>query len=192
MSPLAIVFISFGVSMDALAVSITNGMVLRKVRIKEALRIGMFFGFFQAIMPLIGWLLGVKFQGYITKIDHWIAFILLSFIGGKMLYEAVKSKGEDCPVKGSKEEVLSNRELVLLAVATSIDALVVGISFAALKMSIIRSITVIGIITFGICFIGVLIGKRCSCIFRNRAEVFGGAVLIIIAIKVLIEHIGIF
>lgn len=178
--------------MDALAVSVTNGMILRRVRIKDALRIGMFFGLFQAIMPLIGWLLGIKFQGYITKIDHWIAFILLDSIGGKMIYEAIKSKGEDCSIKVSKEEVLSNRELFLLSVATSIDALVIGISFAAFKMSIIKSVILIGVITFLICFIGVLIGKKCNCIFRNHAEILGGIVLVTIAIKILIEHLGFF
>jgi manganese efflux pump family protein len=188
LSLITIVLISFGVSMDALAVSVTNGMVLKRVTIADALRIGGFFGLFQAIMPLIGWMLGIRFQDYISKVDHWIVFMLLGSIGGKMIYEAVKSKDEDCPVKESSEESIGNRELVILAIATSIDALIIGISFVAFGIDIIKSIFIIGTITFIVCFIGVLIGKKCSCIFKNNAEILGGSVLIIIGIKILIEH----
>ena len=186
-----IILIAFGVSMDAFAVSITNGMVLREVKLKDALRIGGFFGAFQAIMPLIGWLVGTRFQGYIWKLDHWIAFLLLGFIGGKMIHEAIKSKNEECPTIGSEEKALGNKELLLLAIATSIDALVVGVSFAVFDVAIIESVIIIGVITFIICLIGVLIGKKCGCLLGNYAEVIGGAVLVFIGVKIFTEHTNI-
>jgi putative Mn2+ efflux pump MntP len=183
-----IILIAFGVSMDAFAVSITNGMVLKEVRLKDALRIGGFFGLFQAIMPLIGWLVGTRFQGYISKLDHWIAFLMLGIIGGKMIYEAMKSKEEGCPTVGSQEKSLGNKALLLLAIATSIDALVVGVSFALFDVAIIESVIIIGAITFVICLTGVLIGKKCGCLLGNYAEIVGGSVLVFIGVKIFIEH----
>lgn len=188
MSILTIILIAFGLSMDAFAVSVTNGIMLREVKFREPLKIGLFFGIFQAIMPLIGWLAGIKFQKYITSFDHWIAFLLLSFIGGKMLYESVKSRDED---QGEEAFSLENKTLLLLAIATSIDALAVGVSFAFLNVSIYQSIFIIGIITFIICFIGVVIGRKCGSLLKNNAEIIGGIVLIIIGLKILNEHTNI-
>lgn len=189
MDIITIVLIAFGLSMDALAVSITYGATLKKVGIKEALRIGGFFGFFQALMPLLGWLMGVKFQNYIARVDHWIAFLLLSVIGGKMVYETLTNK-EDCD--DNFEKTLDNKTLFMLAIATSIDALAVGVSFAFLEVSILNSIIIIGIITFDLCFIGVLIGKKCGELLKRNAEIIGGIVLILIGIKILLEHLNIF
>lgn len=190
MDIITIILIGFGLSMDAFAVSVTNGATLKKVGMKEALRIGGFFGFFQALMPLLGWLLGVRLQNYITRIDHWIAFLLLAFIGGKMVYETLKSS------KGSSnedvEKTLDNKTLLILAIATSIDALAVGVSFAFLEVSIIGSIIIIGVITFILCFIGVLAGKKCGELLKRNAELIGGVVLILIGMKILFEHLNIF
>ncbi|NEZ46575.1 manganese efflux pump [Clostridium niameyense] len=187
---LTIIFIAFGLSMDAFAVSITNGAVLKKVTKGDAFKIGVYFGGFQAFMPLLGWILGVKFQNYITEIDHWIAFLLLGFIGGKMIYETLKEnkKGESQCEAYKSQESLSNKTLIILSIATSIDALAVGISFAFLKVSIIQSAILIGLITFIICFIGVLIGRKCGQFLKTKAEFLGGAVLILIGIKIFIEH----
>lgn len=189
MDLVTIILIAIGLSMDAFAVSITNGAMIDKVTAKEALRVGVFFGGFQALMPLIGWAAGVKFERYITAIDHWIALILLSIIGGKMIYESIKGGEPEiaCDYVGEKR-CLSNKTLVILAIATSIDALAVGVSFAFLKTSIISSIIIIGIITFIICFLGVLIGKKCGELLKKRAEILGGVVLIIIGLKIFIEH----
>lgn len=183
-----IMLIAFGVSMDAFAVSISNGMVLKRVKLKDALRISGFFGGFQALMPFIGWLVGTRFEGYISRLDHWLAFLMLGFIGGKMLVEAIKSKDEDCPVIGTEESALGNKELLFLAIATSIDALVVGVSFALFNVAIIKSVIIIGVTTFIICFVGVLIGKRCGCLLGNYAEIVGGSVLVFIGLKIFIEH----
>lgn len=189
MDIITIVLIAFGLSMDAFAVSVTNGATLKKAGIKEALRIGGFFGFFQALMPLLGWLMGVKFQNYITRVDHWIAFLLLAVIGGKMVYETLTDK-EECDE--DVEKTLDNKTLFMLAIATSIDALAVGVSFAFLEVSILNSIIIIGIITFVLCFIGVLIGKKCGELLKRNAELIGGIVLILIGIKILSEHLNIF
>lgn len=187
---ITIIFIAFGLSMDAFAVSIANGAILKKVTKNEALKIGAYFGGFQAFMPLLGWSLGVRFQNYITEIDHWIALLLLGFIGGKMIYETLKEnkKGESQCEAYKSQEALSNKTLIILSVATSIDALAVGISFAFLKVSIIQSIVTIGLITFIICFLGVLIGKKCGQFLKTKAEFLGGTVLILIGIKIFIEH----
>ena len=183
MNLLTILLIAFGLSMDAFAVSVTNGVTLQQVKIKDALKIATFFGLSQGIMPLIGWLAGINFQNYITKIDHWIAFLLLGFIGGKMIYESIKSKDDKC------ENVnLCNKTLLMLSIATSIDALAVGISFAFLNVSIIESVIIIAAVTFILCFIGVFLGKSCGGLLQKNAEVFGGIVLIFIGIKIFTDH----
>ncbi|MGY0373124.1 manganese efflux pump MntP [Clostridium sp. JNZ J1-5] len=191
MNFMTIVLIAVGLSMDAFAVSITNGIMLEKLRLKEPLKIGGTFGVFQGVMPLIGWLIGSKFQGYISELDHWIAFLLLGFIGGKMIYESIKSKDEAYACRDGRCDVLNNKTLILLAVATSIDALVVGVSLALLNISIIKSAVIIGIITFVICFIGVIVGKKFGYVLKNHAEIIGGIILILIGLKILNEHINI-
>jgi manganese efflux pump family protein len=189
-SILAIILIGIGLSMDALAVAITRGALLKKVRMRNALKVGTYFGVFQAVMPFIGWALGIKLSEYITEIDHWVALILLGFIGGKMIYESIKENGVGCEkVRVSEEKnPLNNRTLIVLAIATSIDALAVGVSFACLNESILKAITIIGITTFVICFTGVLIGKKCGDLLKNHAKLFGGIILVAIGVKIFIEH----
>ena len=141
--------IGLGLAMDAFAVAICKGLGMSKLNKKQAIIISIYFGGFQALMPLIGWLLGVGFQQYIVSIDHWIAFVLLGFIGGKMIYEAIKGDDEDAIEV--KDAPLNHKELVLLAIATSIDALAVGVTFAFLEVPIVESIVMIGVTTFIIC-----------------------------------------
>lgn len=192
MSLIGIFLIGVGLSMDAFAVAITKGIPMKKLSIKNAVKIGGFFGFFQALMPLIGWLVGVRFSEYVQRFDHWIAFILLASIGGKMIYEAYK-KEDECAVDvvSEAEEALNYKELFLLAIATSIDALAVGVSFAFLQVEIIKSVILIGITTFAISYTGVVMGRRLGCLFQKKAEIFGGITLTLIGLKILFEHTGI-
>lgn len=182
-------FIGVGLSMDAFAVSICKGLNMKKINYKHALIIGGFFGGFQALMPFLGWALGSKFEQYIESVDHWIAFILLAFIGGKMVYESIK--GGDDDEESSHQDKLDIKELFMLAVATSIDALAVGVTFAFLEVSILPSITLIGITTFVISVGGVVIGNRFGSKYKNKAEIAGGMILILIGLKILLEGVGI-
>lgn len=200
---LSIVLIAVGLSMDAFAVSVTNGIIIKDLKLGHALKIGLYFGVFQALMPLAGWLAGSQFKDYITSVDHWIAFGLLAFIGGKMIWEAVgeddkeaETEAEMCEVAISTqgtvcENPLRMSRLIVLAVATSIDALAVGISFAFLNVSIVWAAAVIGLITFAICFIGVFIGNKFGGLLKKKAEVVGGLILICIGAKILLEHLNI-
>ena len=204
MNIITIVLTAFALAMDAFAVSVTKGMTLKNLTKAIAIKIALFFGVFQAAMPLIGWLLGISFQGYIKAIDHWIALILLSILGGKMIYEFYENRKEASVEKEEAEsEVsttlegeennkgeLSNKELTTLAIATSIDALAVGISFAFLNVNIVFSALIIGLITFIICFIGVIAGKKIGGIFKDYAELIGGIILILIGINIFNEHTG--
>lgn len=184
-----ILLTAIGLAMDAFAVSITNGMLLKEVKIKDAIKVGAYFGIAQAVMPLLGWLLCVKFQDYVTTFDHWIALLLLGFIGGKMIYEGIESRKKDeCITQEGKTSKIDNKTLFLLAIATSIDALAVGVSFAFLDVAILESVTVIGAITFIICFIGVLLGKNCIPMLKSNAELAGGIILVIIGLKIFAEH----
>lgn len=182
-----LVMIAVGLSMDAFAVSLCKGVECTRPDAKRTFTIALFFGVFQAVMPLIGWGLGRQFEQYIVQYDHWIAFILLSFIGGKMAYEALR--GGECETCDSKP--LNIRDLTMLAIATSIDALAVGITFAFFQMRIVPSVLLIGIITFAICAAGVMIGSRFGARFKSKAELVGGVVLILIGLKILLEHTGI-
>lgn len=182
-----LIFIGIGLSMDAFAVAICKGLAMKKVNMRQCLVIALFFGGFQALMPFAGWLLGRQFQSYITKIDHWIAFGLLVFLGIKMLLDALKNE-EDTVCPG--EETLDLKELLLMAVATSIDALAVGITFAFLQVKIIPSITIIGCITFLFSIGGVFIGNIFGNKFKSRATILGGVILIFIGVKILVEHLG--
>ena len=176
-------------SMDAFAVSTCKGLNLRTMNWKRAGLIGLFFGGFQAAMPLLGWLLGRQFEHLITSVDHWIVFALLSIIGGKMIYDALKV-GEDacCPA----EDKLDLKELVGLSFATSIDALAVGISFAFLNVRILPSIAVIGVTTCALSMIGVAIGQKFGSKYQDKATLIGGVVLVLIGLKILLEHLGVF
>ncbi len=187
MSILEIFFIGVGLSMDAFAVALCKGLNMKKINYYHTVIIALFFGGFQALMPLAGWLLGKQFEDYITSVDHWIAFVLLVYIGGKMIYESIKGEEEE---SGTGER-LDYKELLIMAVATSIDALAVGITLAFFKVSILQSITVIGITTFVLSIIGVTIGNRFGMKFKKKAEISGGIILILIGTKILLEHLGI-
>ncbi|MGN0553581.1 MAG: manganese efflux pump MntP family protein [Oscillospiraceae bacterium] len=181
--------IGVGLSMDAFAVSVCKGLNMRgKVNFKHAGVIALFFGGFQALMPLVGYFLGIGFEKYITKIDHWIAFVLLGFIGGKMIVEAIKEwNAED----KQEEDKLDIKELTILAVATSIDALAVGITFAFLSVNIWSAISIIGVTTFVLSIIGVVIGNKFGSKYKSKAELAGGIILVLMGIKILLEHLGI-
>ena len=187
-----------GLSMDAFAVSICRGLQMRRrVNVKHLLIIAAFFGGFQALMPAIGYLLGSQFKNYIVAIDHWIAFALLAFIGGKMVYDVIcdireeKDGCECCECGEETEDRLDIRQLALMAVATSIDALAVGITFAFLEVNLLLAIAVIGITTFALCALGVVVGHKFGARFKNKASLAGGIVLILIGAKILLEHLGI-
>lgn len=182
------IFIAIGLSMDAFAVSITIGCTMKSFKIKNALLVALFFGFFQAIMPLFGWLAGIGFSKYIEQIDHWIAFILLLFIGAKMIYESVKMK--DTEDESKNKDYFKITTLLLFSIATSIDALAVGITFSILQIFIITPIIIIGVMTFCFSLFGVLLGcKTSKYLFENKIEIIGGVILILIGLKILIEHL---
>lgn len=179
-----------GLSMDAFAVSVCKGLGMRKLNKKQALIIGLYFGGFQALMPFVGWLLGSQFQKYITSIDHWIAFILLGFIGGKMMIEAVREWNEE-EVVDVMDAPIDHKNMLVLAVATSIDALTVGITFAFLGTPIVEAITIIGITTMVISIAGVVIGNFFGSRYKSKAEFIGGLILVLLGLKILLEHLGI-
>jgi len=183
MGTLSIVLIAIGLSMDSFAVSITNGLTIRDLNAKRVLLISFSLAFFQALMPLIGWLAGIGIEQYIIEIDHWIAFILLLLIGTKMVYEGIKKKEI---VKDSELKIV---KLIGQSFATSIDAFAVGISFAFLNLSIISPVIIIGVITFGFSLLGLQLGKYFGKRMGKSVGIFGGLVLIGIGIKILIEHI---
>lgn len=179
--------IGVGLAMDSFAVSICKGLSMKKFNLKNALIIAFYFGFFQALMPLIGWYVGIGLNQYLINFSYIIAFLLLVLIGSKMIYEAKKEKGNEehaC----SKEEKLSHKELLILALSTSIDALAVGFSFALLKTPILKAIVIIGLITFILSVIGVKIGNIYATKYKTKAEILGGIILILIGLKIMIEH----
>ena len=178
-----LLLIGVGLSMDAFAVSICKGLAMRRVNKKQAFVIGLFFGGFQALMPFIGWALGTQFESYITSIDHWIAFVLLAVIGANMIKESF-SKEEECP-----DASFGFKTMLTLAVATSIDALAVGVTFAFLDVSIVPAVLLIGATTFVCSAVGVKIGNVFGNRFQSKAEFLGGLVLIAIGLKILIEHL---
>ena len=178
-----------GLAMDAFAVSICKGLAMRKVNKKQAVVIALFFGGFQAIMPIVGWFLCKGFQNYIEAFDHWIAFALLAFIGMKMIIETLSEKEEDVVVE-KMDPPLDMKEMLMLAIATSIDALAVGLSLAALDRPIVESATIIGVVTFIISIVGVYIGNFFGNRYKKRAELAGGIILVLIGVKILCEHMG--
>ena len=176
--------IAVGLSMDAFAVSVCKGLAMPKCTFKKAAIVGLWFGGFQALMPAIGYVLGAQFQETIASIDHWIAFVLLVLIGGNMIHEALDNDEEEADAS------LDVKTMFLLAVATSIDALAIGITFAFLKVNIIPAVCFIGIVTFIISFAGVKIGNIFGARYKNKAEIVGGVILILLGLKILLEHLG--
>ena len=190
MTLLEIFLVGIGLSMDAFAVSICKGLAMPAVNKKQALLIGAYFGVFQALMPLAGWLLGSQFARHVTKLAPWIAFVMLAWIGGSMLRESLSKKEEDEEVEPVE---LRHKELFLLAVATSIDALAVGVSFSMVELSVSigAAAALIGCTTFAISVGGVFVGHIFGARYKNRAEFVGGAILILIGVKILLEHFGV-
>ncbi len=200
MSLFELFLIAVGLSMDAFAVAICKGLGMKRLDMRQALVIGLFFGGFQALMPTIGWFLGAQFAPLVTPIDHWIAFILLAFIGGKMLFDAIKSDDEQetgdgvsqdgGDAKGSAPN-LDLRELSMLAIATSIDALAVGITFAFLDVDIVPAASFIGVVTFILSVIGVAVGNQFGSRWEKPSTIVGGVALILIGVHILLEHLGV-
>ena len=184
MSILELCIISIGLAMDAFAVAICKGLSVKKLNFKQMLIVGGYFGIFQGMMPIIGYLLSVGFEKYITSVDHWIAFILLGLIGGNMIKESL---GDDESIDCS----FTFKAMLPLAIATSIDALAVGVTFACLNVNIILAISLIGIITFVLSMIGAKIGNVFGEKFKNKAEFIGGVILILMGLKILLEHLNI-
>lgn len=182
-------FVAVGLSMDAFAVSVCKGLGMRTLNWGRAAVIAAFFGVFQALMPVVGWLLGTQFSRFVEPVDHWIAFVLLGAIGAKMIWDGLheSEEGQSCPV----DQKLDLKELVLLAIATSIDALAVGITFAFLGVDIVPAAALIGVVTFALSLVGVGIGHGFGRRFERVATVAGGAALIVIGIKIVLEHLGI-
>jgi len=186
MGVIELIILSVGLAMDAFAVAVCKGLSMHKMNWKKACVIGAYFGIFQAVMPLIGYILGINFQEQIVSIDHWIAFILLGIIGLNMIKEAVSKETE------KTNDSIKFKDMLILSIATSIDALAVGITFAFLKVNVGLAVTLIGIITFIISFTGVKIGNVFGCKYEKKAELVGGLILILLGLKILLEHLGIF
>ena len=179
-----LLLIAVGLSMDAFAVSVCKGLSVKKVGVKHAALAGLYFGGFQFLMPVIGYLLGFRFESVIESIDHWVAFVLLAFIGGNMIKESL----------GKAEELNDDfgvKTMLLMAIATSIDALAVGITFAFLEVQILPAAGLIGVTTFLLSFVGIYIGNAFGTRYKSRAELAGGIILVVIGVKILLEHLGI-
>lgn len=182
-----LILLSVGLAMDAFSVSVCKGLSMKKINYFGGAVTALFFGVLQALMPLIGYLLGSRFESYISSFSHWVAFVLLGFIGGKMIFEATHEDEQEA----NAAYRLNIKELFLLAIATSIDALAVGIVFATEKVNLIFSVSMIGVITFSLSFIGVIIGNKFGSKYETKAEIAGGLVLIAIGAKILLEGLGI-
>ena len=180
-----VVIIALGLAMDAFAVSICKGLSMNKFKLKNVIIIALYFGIFQAIMPIIGYFLGSTFSVFVKKIDHWIAFILLLLIGGNMIKESTDDEFD------KRNDKVDLKTMIILAIATSIDALTIGITFAFFELNIFQTIIIIGVITFILSALGVIIGNKFGDKFHNKAEFIGGIILIIIGLKILLEHLGI-
>lgn len=185
MEIIEIVLIGLSLAMDAFAVSICKGLSMKKMNWKSAIIISLYFGIFQAFMPVVGYFLGSTFESYVTNIDHWIAFILLSLIGGNMIKESFDREDK------KKNDKIDFKTMIALAIATSIDALAIGITFAFFEVNLLLSISIIGIITFLLSIIGVKIGNKFGDKYQNKAEFVGGLILVLLGIKILLEHLGI-
>ena len=186
MGLLELFILAVGLSMDAFAVSVCKGLSTKKLKVKNYIIVGVWFGGFQALMPAIGYFFGTRFEKYITNIDHWIAFVLLLLIGGNMIREALSKEEE------TANDSFSFRTMIVLAVATSIDALAVGITFGLLPdVNIVAAVSFIGVITFILSALGLKIGNIFGLKYKSKAELAGGVILILIGTKILLEHLGV-
>lgn len=178
--------LAVGLSMDAFAVSVCKGLAMKRINWKKMLIVGLWFGGFQALMPIVGYLLGAQFSDRITSIDHWIAFVLLAAIGANMIKEALSKDEEKC------DDSLGFRTMLVLAIATSIDALAVGVTFAFLNVNLGFAVSFIGVTTFVISAVGVKVGNVFGARYKSKAELAGGIILILLGLKILLEHLGVF
>ena len=185
MSLIELFLIAVGLSMDAFAVSVCKGLSVRKAEPRHSLIVGAYFGGFQALMPALGYVLGRQFESLITSVDHWIAFVLLGIIGGNMIREALKGDAEEM------DDSFTFRTMLPLAIATSIDALAMGVTFAFLQVQIVPAVLFIGVTTFVLSAVGLKVGNVFGAKYKSRAELFGGVVLVLMGIKILLEHLGI-
>lgn len=186
MNFIEILLIGIGLAMDAFAISIGKGLSMKKMNWKKAIIVGVYFGIFQGLMPIIGYYLGYSFENLVSQIDHWIAFFLLGAIGSNMIREAFKNDEED------RNDSVAFRVMIVLAIATSIDALTIGITFAFLNVDIFTSALIIGITTLLISIFGVQIGNKFGKKYENKSEVIGGLILIVMGLKILFEHLNVF
>ena len=182
---ITILLVALGLAMDSFSVAIANGLATKTFKIVNALKISAFFGFFQGIMPIIGWAAGVHVADLISDFDHWVAFLLLTLIGSRMIYESIRRESNRLVSS------LSIKVLLMLSIATSIDALAVGLSFSLLKFSIPTLAIATRVVTFSLSFFGVYLGGRFGRILKNRVELLGGLILVIIGLKIVLEHLGI-
>ena len=192
MDYISVICIAIGLAMDAFAVSVSNGATTKNLKLPYSIKLSLFFGGFQFLMPVIGWLVGKAGEGFISQVDHWVAFVLLGFIGGKMIADYIKEKKEE--ISTEKKERLSNRTIFVLAIATSIDALATGVILpsavgASTYKLMLVSVIIIGVITFIICMLGVYLGKLFGVLLSRYSTIFGGTVLILIGGKILFEHL---
>lgn len=189
MSIVELFLIGVGLSMDAFAVAVCQGLCMPKLNLRQGGVIALYFGGFQALMPLIGWFLGSQFAGYIQSFDHWVAFVLLALIGGNMVREALSPEEEEtsCAVNSK----LDHKKLFMMAVATSIDALAIGVAFAFMDVLILPAVSLIGCTTFCLSLVGVVVGNFFGSRYKKRAELTGGTILILLGVKILLEHLGI-
>ena len=190
MSFIELFLIGVGLSMDAFAAAICQGLFMTRIKWGHALTVGLYFGGFQALMPFIGWMLGSQFADRIQQYDHWIAFILLVLIGGNMIREALSGDEEDA-AQAETDLRLDHKKLFLMAIATSIDALAIGVTFAFLETAILPAIGIIGCTTFCISVAGVAVGCWFGARYKRRAEITGGAILVLLGVRILLEHLGI-
>jgi len=182
---IAILLIAFGLAMDSFSVSIANGLSTKTFKTSKALTIAIFFGFFQGLMPILGWVAGESMADYISAFDHWVAFILLTIIGVKMIFESITNKPNNFL------RTYNIKVILILSVATSIDALAVGLSFSFLGISIFFAAIIIGVVAFFLSFLGVYVGRRFGKFLKNRIEILGGLILIGIGLKILFDHAGV-
>lgn len=180
------VLMALGLSADAFAVSMSSGLMIKNIKINKALKIALFFGVFQALMPLIGWAAGLTFRDFLARFDHWVIFALLGFLGAKMIYEALQDEEEE-----RKFNPLDLYTLLVLAIATSLDALAAGLGLSVIKIPIMLAVATIGLITFSLCLAGVFIGHKFGNLFSQKVEILGGLILIAIGGKILFEHLTI-
>lgn len=194
MNIIELFIIAVGLSMDAFAVAVCKGLSMKKINIGKSAVVGLYFGIFQAVMPLIGYFLGIQFHVIINSVDHWIAFVLLALIGGNMVRESLK-KDDEAVIDSMAEEVaedpLNFKNMIMLSIATSIDALAVGVTFAFLDVNIAPAVSIIGSVTFILSMVGVKIGNVFGNIYKLRAEFTGGVILVLMGAKILLEHLGV-